>query len=78
MELGHSNNPSESMEIFAFLPSGKLNGPDDFKFFHISPLNALNLALILGAKLDGHRGTWSGRIFGEILKSLIINIGFES
>ena len=35
--------------------------PLDFFFFYcISPLKYLNLVLIPGAKLDGHRGTWTG------------------
>ena len=29
-------------------------------FFNISLLKSLNLILILGAKSDGHRGTWIG------------------
>ena len=34
--------------------------PVNLIFFHISPLKSLNLALILGAKMDAHRGTWTG------------------
>ena len=48
------------LETFARLPGGKLTGPGEFKFFYASPLNSLNLVLIPGAKLDGHRGTWTG------------------
>ena len=29
-------------------------------YFYISPLKSLNLVLIHGAKLDRHRGTWTG------------------
>ena len=29
-------------------------------FFYISPLKFLDLVLIPGVKLDGHRGTWTG------------------
>ena len=29
-------------------------------FFYVSPLKSLNLVLIPGADLDGHRGTWTG------------------
>ena len=31
-----------------------------FFFFYISPLKSFNQVLIPGAKLDGHRGTWTG------------------
>ena len=29
-------------------------------FAYIAPLKSLNLVLNPGAKLDGHRGTWTG------------------
>ena len=45
---------------FAELPSGESTNPGEFNFFYISPLKSLNLVLIPGAKLDGHRGTWTG------------------
>ena len=48
--------------IFAQLPGGKSTGPGEFNFFNISPLKSLNLVLIPGVKLDGHRGTWTGCI----------------
>ena len=34
--------------------------PINLVFFYISPLRSLNLVLIPDAKLDGHRGTWTG------------------
>ena len=34
--------------------------PVNLFFLYISPLKSLNLALIPGAKLDAHRGTWTG------------------
>ena len=46
--------------IFAEVPGGESTGPGEFNFFQISPLISLNLALIPGAKLDAHRGTWTG------------------
>ena len=44
------------------LPGRKSTFPSEFNFSYISPLNSLNLVLIPGAKLDGHRGTWTGCI----------------
>ena len=41
---------------FAYLPSGKSTQ------LFISPLKSLNLVLMPGAKLDGHRDTWTGCI----------------
>ena len=65
--LGFGCQPKRFMEsleffsiIFAQLPSGKSTGPSEFNFFNISPLESLNLVLIPGVKLDGHRGTWTG------------------
>ena len=46
--------------IFAKLPSENSTGPGEFNFFYISPLRSLNFVLIPGAKLGGHRGTWTG------------------
>ena len=54
------------MKIFAKLPSGKSTEPSDFYFFfHIPPLDSLNLGLLSGAKLYGHRGTWTGCVNGQ-------------
>ena len=47
---------------FAELPSGESTNPGEFNFFYISPLKSLNLVLIPGADLDGHRGAWTGCI----------------
>ena len=44
---------------FAKLPGGKSTGHGEFNIFYISPLKSLNLALVPGAKLDAHRGTWT-------------------
>ena len=44
--------------IFAYLLGEKSTGPGEF--FNLSPLKSLSLVLIPGAKLDGHRGTWTG------------------
>ena len=57
--------------IFAKLPGGKSTGPSEFNFFCISLLKSLNLALIPGAKLDAHRGTWTGCFYLQILSSKI-------
>ena len=46
--------------IFASLLSGKSAGLDNFNCFYNSSLKSLNLILVLGAKLDGYRGTWTG------------------
>ena len=46
--------------IFAELLGGKLTIPSELNFFHISLLKSLNIVLIPGAKLDGHRGIWTG------------------
>ena len=57
MELLHFQNI-----IFAQLPGEKSTDPGEFNFFYISPLKSLDLVLILGEKLDDHRGTWMGCI----------------
>ena len=48
--------------IFAQLPIEKSTGSGEFNFFKLTPLKSLSLVLIPGAKLDGHRGTWTGCI----------------
>ena len=45
--------------IFAKLPSENSTGPGDFK--------SLNFVLTPGAKLGGHRGTWTGVHFIQCL-----------
>ena len=50
----------ESNIIFAQLFDEKSTGTSKFSFIYISRLKSLNLVLIPGAKLEGHRSTWTG------------------
>ena len=64
MDFGQSNNTFYGSLAFlnitfTLLPGGKSTGPGEFTFFYIAPLKSLNLVLIPGAKLDGHRSTWT-------------------
>ena len=53
--------------------------PVNLIFLYISPLKFLNLVLIPGAKLDGHRGTWTGYIHDISLKTyFLINQPFPT
>ena len=47
---------------FTYLPCGKSTNPGECNFFYIFPLKFLNLVLIPSADLDGHQGTWTGRL----------------
>ena len=48
--------------IFDKLLGGKSTGPGGFPFFLYFPIDIFDIALIPGANLDGHRGTWTGCI----------------
>ena len=51
------------IDIWKFLlnpPAENQLAPVSLNYFHISPLNYLNLVLIPGAKLDGHRALRQG------------------
>ena len=45
---------------FAELPGGKSTDPCEFNISDNSPLKYMDLVLIPSAKLNGHRGTWTG------------------
>ena len=55
-------------KVFAKLSGEKSTGPGEFNFFYISPLKSLDLVLIPGAKLDGHRDIWTECIFRPKVK----------
>ena len=60
---------------FALLPREKSTDPGEFNFSYVSPLKSLNLVLIPGAKLDGHRSTWTGSLnIANITLKLITEI----
>ena len=53
-------------EDFCKASQWKINWTQWFLFFfHIPPLDSLNLGLLSGAKLYGHRGTWTGCVNGQ-------------
>ena len=63
LSLPFSNNTFYGISAFfkhnfCLAPRWKMTWPQWIYFFYISPLKSLNLALIPGTKLDGHRGTW--------------------
>ena len=43
----------------------KSTGPGEFNFIYISPLKSLHLVLIPRAKLDDHRGSWTGCLHAQ-------------
>ena len=57
--------------VFVYLPGGKSTGPGGFHFSYIYPLKYLNLLLISGTKLDGHRGTSGSYLIFLELKYLL-------
>ena len=60
--------------IFVQLPGGNLTRPGEFIFLiYIFPLKSLNLVLISGVKLDGHRDTWTGYLKETELLREILN-----
>ena len=66
LDFGQGNNMQimESLHFlyitFAQLPSEKSTGPRELNWFYIFLLKSLNFVFIPGAKLDGHRDTWTG------------------
>ena len=53
---------------FAWLPGSQSIDPSEFNISYISSLQSLNLVLIACAKLNDHRGTWTGCL--KIIKIL--------
>ena len=51
---------------FCLATRWKINWPQWIYFLYFSSLKSLNLVLIPGAKLGGHRGTWTGCFKGHI------------
>ena len=66
LNFGQSNNMFYEISTFFkhnFLrnfPVENELAPVNFIILYISPLKSSNLVLIPGAKLIGHRGTWTG------------------
>ena len=69
LDFGQSNNTFYGISTFfkhnflSQFSGGKSTESGEFKFFYISSLKPLNLVLIPGEKLDGHRGTWTACIY---------------
>ena len=66
LNFGQSNNTFYGFCVFSkhhlcLAPRWKIKWPQ-WIIFYISSLKLLNLVLIPRAKLDGHRGTWTGCI----------------
>ena len=68
--LSQSNNTSYKISSifkynFCLAPRWKLTWRQLICFFYISPLKSMDLILIIGKKLDGQLGTWTGRMAGS-------------
>ena len=72
LDFGQSNNTFYGISAFfkhnfCLVLRWKIN-QRRWIYFFLDSLESLNLVLIPGAKLDGHRGTWTGCfLFGNLL-----------